>query len=133
MALMEWNSTLSVSVPGIDAQHQKLIALVNRLHDAMRAGKGAAMIGAVLDELVAYTRTHFAHEEALMRAHRYPGADAHVAEHRKLVSSVEALQADLKAGQLLSMTVMEFLQSWLSTHICQSDKQYTPYLTQKVA
>lgn len=129
MALMEWNSTLSVSVPSIDSQHQKLIALLNALHDAMRAGKGAAMIGGVLDELVAYTRTHFTNEEFLMKAHGYPELEAHAAEHRKLVAEVQKLQADLKGGSLLSMTVMDFLQGWLSHHILQQDKKYVPYLT----
>ena len=132
MPLMEWNATLSVSVPSLDAQHQKLIALLNQLHDAMRAGKGAATLATVLDDLASYTRTHFTNEEILMKAHRFPGLEAHTAEHRKLVAEVQKLQADLKAGHLLTLTVMEFLQAWLSRHILQSDKQYAPYLGKAV-
>jgi hemerythrin-like metal-binding protein len=132
MALMKWDATLSVSVPSLDAQHQRLIALVNSLHDAMRAGQGAATLGTVLDELLSYTRTHFMNEEMLMKSRRYPGLDAHVAEHRALIADVQKLQAELKSGTLLTMTVMEFLQAWLMKHILQSDKQYVPYLN-KVA
>jgi len=133
MALMEWNKTLSVDVPSLDAQHQKLIALVNRLHDAMRAGKGASVVEGVLGELASYTRTHFTNEEILMKAHGYPGLEAHAAEHRQLVADVQKLQSDLSAGSLLTMTVMDFLKGWLSRHILQSDKQYSPYLGRKVA
>jgi hemerythrin len=133
MALMEWNARLSVDVPSLDAQHQKLIGLVNRLHDAMRAGKGASVVESVLAELASYTRTHFTNEEILMKAYGYPGLEAHAAEHRRLVADVQELQADLKGGTLLTLTVMDFLQDWLTRHILQSDKQYSPYLAKKVA
>jgi len=55
MALITWNAALSVGVKEIDDQHKKLIDLVNQLNDAMHAGKGRDVLGAVLAELVKYT------------------------------------------------------------------------------
>jgi len=64
---------LSVNIQSIDEQHKKLVALVNNLNDAMSSGKGQLIMGKILDDLVAYTKTHFATEERLMTTHTYPG------------------------------------------------------------
>jgi hemerythrin len=133
MALMKWEPALSVGVPTLDAQHQKLISLLNSLHDAMSKGVGHKMIGDVLDELVAYTKEHFTVEEQMLRLNGYPELAAHLVEHKKLIGQVSALQSDAKAGRLPTITVMDFLQQWLSGHILKVDRLYTPCLTNKVA
>jgi hemerythrin len=127
---MQWDRTLSVGVDRLDAQHKKLIDLVNRLHDAMREGAGQKVVGSVLQELAAYARDHFADEETLMRRAGYADTVAHVAEHARLTDDVGRLQHEQAAGNLLTMDVMFFLRSWLLTHIMQSDKRYTSSLQQ---
>ena len=62
---MPWNSSLVNGVSRFDQQHQRLVALVNQLYKAMKSGQGKGAVGAVLDELVEYTATHFADEEKL--------------------------------------------------------------------
>jgi hemerythrin len=133
MAVMKWEPALSVGVPALDGQHQKLIQLVNKLHDAMSKGVGQKVVGEVLDELVAYTKDHFAAEEQMMKRHAYPDFTAHAAEHLKLVGQVGKLQADAKSGKVLTITVMDFLQQWLTGHILKVDRKYTPYLVNRVA
>ena len=39
MPIMKWSEELSVEVNEIDLQHQRLIDLINNLHDAMLAKK----------------------------------------------------------------------------------------------
>jgi len=129
MALLDWCDRYSVSSPAMDQQHRKLFDLVNQLHDAMKAGQAKAMMSRVLDELVAYTITHFAAEERMMAAASYPDLNAHVGEHRKLTDTVEKLNREVKAGTAgLTVELMEFLQHWLTNHIMQVDKKYSPFL-----
>ena len=45
MALLNWSSELSVGIPKIDQQHQKLVGFLNELYDAMQAGKGRDVLG----------------------------------------------------------------------------------------
>jgi hypothetical protein len=65
MALLTWERKYSVGVDAMDAQHQKWIGILNRLHDAMLTGKAKEMQLSILAEMVAYTRTHFLQEELL--------------------------------------------------------------------
>lgn len=123
MAMMEWSDALKVGHSAIDRDHQKLVGLINELSDAMEDGKGRDVCGRVLDELISYTKTHFAMEEQLMSAHHYAATSQHRAEHAKLVREVVAFQADFKAGTtILSVALLHFLMEWLTHHILASDK-----------
>lgn len=123
MAMMEWNDALKVGHSAIDREHQKLVALINALGDAMEEGKGKDVCGGVLDELISYTKTHFAMEEQLMSMHNYVATSQHKAEHAKLIQDVVAFQSEFKAGtSIISVSLLNFLMKWLSHHILKSDK-----------
>ncbi|MGB8601663.1 MAG: hemerythrin domain-containing protein, partial [Rhizomicrobium sp.] len=63
MSLMHWNENLSVGVDSIDADHKKLVGMVNDLFDGVKEGKGIETVGHILDGLIAYTVEHFDREE----------------------------------------------------------------------
>lgn len=139
MSMMEWNDKLSVGVEAIDADHKHLVALVNELHDAVKAAHGKEALGKVLDGLIAYTKSHFGREEAEMAKFKYPKAPDHIREHVNLTKQVLDVQAKYKAGKtaVLSMEVLAFLRDWLIKHISASDKALGDFLkaqrTKKVA
>lgn len=122
-AMMEWSDALKVGHSVIDRDHQRLVALINKLGDAMSAGQGRDACGSVLDELINYTQTHFANEERLMALHRYGDESRHKAEHVKLVQEVRDFKARYDAGTAtLSVSLLHFLMEWLTRHILESDK-----------
>lgn len=132
MTLLKWNDSFSVNIQAFDAQHHKLIGMINELHEAMRVGQGKQALQKILAGLVDYTQTHFAAEEKLMLAHNYPGYLAHKAEHDALTKKVLELQAQYQADEIvLALPVMEFLKDWLTHHILNTDKKYGPYLNRK--
>jgi hemerythrin-like metal-binding protein len=135
MALIDWTETLCVGHSRIDEQHQELTRLVNALHEAMLAGRGKAVLGEVLDQLIAYTVHHFAEEEAMMAATKYPGAAAHLAQHEALKQRAVQLQAEFRdgGGGILTMEVLEFLKGWLRDHIVGSDKLLAQHLRSAAA
>ena len=131
-ALMTWNSKLDVGVAGIDQQHRKLVDILNRLNDAMQTGRGADVLGQVLDDLIKYTASHFAFEEGLMRKSAYPGYAAHKKEHDDLVKTAVDLQAKFKSGETrLSVDVLRFLRNWLTTHIQGTDRTLGVFCIEK--
>ena len=132
MALIIWNSGYSVGNEEIDTQHQKLIEIINTLHDAMRIGKGKEIIEKVLDELTNYTIFHFAIEEKLFDLHKYPGSLIHKKNHSDLVAKVIAFKENYFNGSsLLTLDLMNFLKDWLVNHIAKSDKEYTAFFIGK--
>lgn len=125
MPLISWQANYSVGVPAMDAQHQKLIAMVNALHEAMGAGHGNDALAQVLEALVAYTRVHFRAEEKLMADMGYPDLVRHREMHETLIAQVAGLHADLQHGKAaLSVRTMHFLKDWLAVHIVGEDKRY---------
>ncbi|MDX9859921.1 MAG: bacteriohemerythrin [Rhodospirillales bacterium] len=130
MSLIAWGPQIAVGHPEIDSQHQKLIDLVNRLHDAMAKGKGRDVLGHILMELEDYTRYHFGTEEALMDKHVYTGTFAHKQKHKELVGQLAAIMAEYKKGKLtVTMETMDFLRSWLTDHIMGMDKKLSHFLS----
>jgi hemerythrin len=129
MSLIAWNKQLELGVAEVDTQHKRLVEMVNRLHDAMAQGHGADIMGRLLDDLIAYTVSHFATEERLMKAGGYPGAPAHLREHDNLKKAVSELQREFKAGKkMLTLEVMKFLRDWLTHHILESDRALATWL-----
>lgn len=124
MSFLEWKDRMSVGNPSIDHDHQKLVRYVNEMHDAMMAGHGKDVVGPILHKLVAYTKEHFAREEAVWRAGHYVEFARHKKQHEDLLHTVGDFQAKYNAGAVaLSVEVMNFLRDWLKTHILRSDKE----------
>jgi hemerythrin-like metal-binding protein len=128
MALIEFNSSLHVGFPEIDKQHKKLVDYLNKLHDAMKAGKGKEVMGPILGELITYTVEHFAYEEGEMQKKAYPQMVAHKSEHQKLVTQVSDFKRKFDQGALVTTELMSFLKNWLQDHIQKSDKSLGTYL-----
>lgn len=130
--MFEWNSIYSIGVAQYDDQHKRLFAIAQKLYEAMSSGQGRAVLNDIFDELVEYTRTHFASEEALMVRYGYPDYTIHRQQHEELTQQVLELREKYRSGQIaLSITVMNFLKDWLRNHIYDSDKRYGQFLNTK--
>lgn len=130
--MFEWNPIYSIGVEQYDEQHKRLFAIAQKLYEAMSAGQGRTVLNDIFDELVDYTRTHFASEEALMETYNYPDYVRHRQQHEELTQQVLELREKHRSGQIaLSITVMNFLKDWLRNHIHDSDKRYGQFLNTK--
>lgn len=129
MAFYPWTEDLQVGIAAIDGDHKKLVQLINDLHEAMTQGRGKAVLGKTLDDLIRYTQEHFQREEQLMQRAGYSDYARHKQEHEQLVQEVVALREKFNSGNLmLSVQVSGFLRDWLTNHIMKTDKKYEPTL-----
>lgn len=132
MAFIQWDSSFSVNVGEIDKQHQKLVAMINDLNDAMKQGKGKDALAKIISELFNYAGNHFATEEKYFEKFGYPAAASHKLEHNNFVKKVSEFKNSFDSGQLaLTIEVMNFLKDWLRAHIKKVDKEYGPYFNEK--
>lgn len=132
MPLINWNDSYSVNVKEIDKQHQKLVDLINDLHEGMRTGKGKEILGKILKGLEDYTVYHFGFEEKLLNQANYPDIRTHSKIHQDFVADLKDKIAKYESGQtVLTMEIMDFLKNWLMNHIMGTDKKYTSFVNGK--
>jgi putative two-component system response regulator len=117
---MHWHNSFSVGVYGVDEQHRRLFAILNRLIDAVDGGHQASAIEGIFNELVRYTKTHFKSEEALFRGYTF--FREHHAEHIQFENDLAEIRADNFTDTLTqSNKLLEFLTGWLKNHILNTD------------
>ena len=132
MAEYQWSDELSVGDPGIDDEHKTLLDLVEKLRAATRSGQGRDEVGQLLDELVSYTVTHFAHEESHMREIDYPDYPQHKAkEYPVLLPSIEDSQ-DFVVSKLQELSRLwdapeDKLPDCTDKELWRSDPQFKYY------
>lgn len=132
MGLITWDSSMSVNVGELDWQHQKLVSMINELHDAMKEGHGKDALKRILRGLISYADTHFKAEEKYFTQFRYPDSASHIKEHRAFVSKVEAFRNDFEHGRLtVTIKTLYFLRDWLQGHIKGTDKKYSSFFNEK--
>jgi methyl-accepting chemotaxis protein/hemerythrin len=125
---LEWDGSFETGIASIDGQHRKLFDMVNDLHDAMQQKRSKEAVGQILGRLIEYTGSHFGHEEQAFRSTGYPEEAGHKQEHARLVEQVLALQGKFNNGEaVLTQSVIEFLQDWLTKHIKGTDMRYAPH------
>lgn len=132
MAIIQWDDALSVNIVEVDGQHQKLIAMINSLYDAMRQGKSGDVIEAIVNGLIDYAEEHFALEEGYFDQYGYPDAESHKVEHLDFITKTLDFVAGFDKGEAgLSSEILSFLSDWLQNHIRLTDKRYSKFLNEK--
>jgi hemerythrin len=131
MSLIEWDSKkFSVHVDEMDEQHKKWIHLINVLHDSLMEKKDNVTPKSAIEEMLAYTRYHFAQEEALMRNIDYPAFIEHKQLHGDFIVELQSLNVEINTGHILLRTqIMSILKNWLEDHITTADMRYGEYIS----
>lgn len=91
MSLLEFKKEYRCGIDSIDYEHEKLIDLINSLHQALASDKAREKVDLILGELHAQIDAHFTLEEKEMRDMSYPEADAHVADHHRLLDEIHEI------------------------------------------
>jgi hemerythrin-like metal-binding protein len=135
MPFAEWTDEFSVGVAEIDRDHQRLLGLLNELHDAVEAGDAQDVLGKVLDGLVHYVSYHFASEEALFLRSNYPDYKQHMRKHQALAATVKEIHKDFQreASEAVPLQVLEFLKNWLYEDILGADLAFGVYFNARRA
>jgi hemerythrin len=121
---MAWDDSYKVGVPAIDEQHRELLMRASDVIAATtREGQTLSTI-----RLYQYTRTHFSHEEDLMRSLGYPDIDEHIEQHEALISQLNQFSQNIAKNNLIKADLEEFISLWFLTHIATFDTRLAAFL-----
>ncbi|MBU6323426.1 MAG: hemerythrin family protein [Patescibacteria group bacterium] len=123
----EWTHELSVGEATIDEQHQRLLAQLNAVIDAMALGSGSEKIPEALAFFERYVNEHLAYEEAYMLRRGYREIEEHKVQHQAFRDTYADFKQKFDSGLtpdkiLIDMEV--FLGEWWLEHIGHEDKKY---------
>jgi hemerythrin len=130
MPFAEWGDNCDLGIEAFDRDHKRLLALLNKLHNAVEAGHAQEVLARVLAALNIYVNFHFTEEEELFLRTNYPGYETHRREHREMAAAVEEIRRDFEksASDALPQRVLEFLKGWLYDHHMRFDRAFAEYL-----
>lgn len=124
MGIIEWNVNFYTGLPEVDSQHQRLVALANRLSEVDR--DQPEVLEQAFQELRDYARDHFSEEERLMAE---AGIDPehlryHKNAHALFVSRLSGLWAARQdaTGETMAK-LLDFLTTWILQHILHTDRK----------
>lgn len=116
----------------IDQQHRELVSMLNRLNDAVKNNESREDIYRIIDDVIAFTRLHFATEEQLMIQSGYTDIEWHKDQHKQLIQ--DALHLKGKLAYVGEEMFTDWFNHWpfarVLAHIQYADKQFEDQLLQ---
>ncbi len=125
MPLFTWKEDYSVAVTELDRHHRELFDIVNRIYSCCVSPDGLDGVSAMIDDLAAYSKYHFAAEEQHMKNIRFKGLESHQAMHLEFSTRIEMMRLS-EADNRLDTTreLIVYLGNWLLHHVLEEDKGY---------
>ena len=129
---ISWGDLYKLNIDIIDAQHKKLIDLINKLHDAFTEGKAHEVTNDIIDEMLNYADYHFQMEEVIFDKHDYPLSSEHKIIHNDFFEKANVYKARvLKGEENVHYDLLKYLKEWLIKHIQGEDVKYAEYFKEK--
>lgn len=127
-----WSDLYKLGIDIVDAQHKKLVDLINKLHDAFTEGKAHEVTEDIIDEMLNYADYHFQMEETLFDKHNYPESAEHKIVHNDFFEKANDYKARVLNGEKnVHYDLLKYLKEWLINHIQGEDVKYADYFRSK--
>lgn len=121
---LKWSRAMSVGNKLIDADHERIIRLVNEVEHAIRTREADVLTGvfASLEETIL---AHFRNEARIAHAIDYP-FEEHQLEHQYVLGELQTMKVDLVAlngrwSESAAEFYYSFLSEWATAHIGVDD------------
>ena len=131
MTELQWLSKMNIGIDVIDKQHRQIVDYINRLGEAIKASNKSEILQ-ILDDVIDYTQSHFAFEEALMADAGYAALEVHQKIHTLFAQRVLRLKERYIDNEEIGGELQTMLCRWLSNHIQHDDAAYSSAVRQQI-
>lgn len=129
MIALEWSVSHAVFVTEMDDEHVEIFQSASALQTAHAADPSPSGLRPHIRTLAAQIDRHFAHEERLMRAARYPSYRWHKRQHDNARKQTGRLIRRIKHNDpAAAPELIEYLSSWLDSHTRLADMMLGAFL-----
>lgn len=127
----KWTDDLSVGNASIDADHKKLIVMVNGLETMIKARDNFALPQA-LEQIEHHLYMHFLNEEKIAQAVNFPFGQNKL-EHQYVLKEFQHMKGELIAKNGIwsdgaAEHYSHFLSDWITDHVVKEDMLMRPVL-----
>lgn len=128
--LIPWSDVCVLGIAEIDAQHKKMVGMINKLYSAMQESTEKETLKVLLAELADYADYHFSTEEKYFKKFNYDDTVAHTKSHEdyknKIAAFTEEYYSDTgdASHSALAFKILGYLQEWWLGHILGADRKY---------
>lgn len=131
MSVLKWSDEeMSVGVEVLDNDHKKILALLNRLEEAIESGKEDLVMEDTFRELISYIINHFKREEDFLENSDYPELALHKKSHDALSARlVKVMTAYEKGDNEAPQMLLKIMSDWFMKHILITDMKYSSYIS----
>ena len=129
MPHLQWKESYNINYKEVDAQHKRLLDILNHLLDLIENKRPIEEIAAIFHRLCAYALEHFTLEENYLEACDYPSIEKQKADHRYFIERVlEFNDRYDPSDRKLLLEIYGFLKTWFLGHVLRSDMDYVPWV-----
>jgi hemerythrin len=127
-----WQSEYETGIAQIDVEHKGIFALGGKIYEALFYPDAQSDPAALFPRMVELVSAHYASEESLMSAQRYPAAETHKKQHKLILQTLKAFAAGFKVRRTTSKKEAGiFIKDWVMTHILTEDRKLGTYLSRR--
>lgn len=128
---LPWLPILETGHEAVDREHRQLIEDANAVHAIVSGGGSWSDLLATAREMRERCIRHFATEDEVLTATRFPDRERHLRAHKRILKAIDSIIADLDAAAPPNRFHWELalsLRGLLVDHLLRDDLKYKSHL-----
>lgn len=122
MELIKWNNQFATGIPGVDDEHEELIASINSFCLNLEKDSAKDELINSLNNIYATIHSHFMLEEKVMKKNAYDEYKEHRKDHAELLDDIRDLTVELDSSlDFDSQKFSQKLTIWFLSHFKTHD------------
>lgn len=134
MTYLDWDERMGVGKDVIDAQHRKLVALINDIAGATARGATRGELGGLVRSFCDYAQVHFRTEQSFMDSTDYADYFRQAREHEECaMQALNFYRGYINGENVAVEDFLRFVSTWFVEHTLGVDQTLRAYLEKKAS